>query len=136
MTDVFADAFYFIAMLNSSDRFHAEAVDLTRTLNRRLLTTSWVLVEVADALSSCGIRQLAHRFLQRIALDNNTTVIAADSQWFSRGLVLYGNRADKSWSLTDCISFEVMKEHRISDALTGDHHFAQAGFRVLLPPSR
>jgi uncharacterized protein len=40
-----------------------------------------------------------------------------------------------SWSLTDCISFEVMRARGISDALTGDHHFAQAGFRVLLPPA-
>jgi predicted nucleic acid-binding protein len=52
--------------------------------------------------------------------------------WFARGLKLYGERRDKSWSLTDCISFEVMKDRAISDALTGDQHFMQAGFRALL----
>ena len=47
-------------------------------------------------------------------------------------MALFGSRPDKSWSLTDCISFAVMEAHGISDVLTCDHHFAQAGFRVLL----
>ena len=41
-------------------------------------------------------------------------------------------RQDKRWSFTDCISFAVMKQMKIADALTGDHHFEQAGFRALL----
>lgn len=41
------------------------------------------------------------------------------------------SRADKAWSLTDCISFSVMTERRLSDALTADHHFEQAGFRAV-----
>jgi predicted nucleic acid-binding protein len=45
---------------------------------------------------------------------------------------LYRNRADKNWSLTDCISFVVMKRKGITEALTGDHHFEQAGFKALL----
>jgi uncharacterized protein len=136
MNEVFADAFYFIAMLNPSDRFHAAAVAATRDLDRRLLTTRWVLTEVADALCSVGIRHLVHRFLERIERDGNTHVVPTDSDWYARGLALYGNRPDKSWSLTDCISFEVMAENDVHEALTGDHHFVQAGFRaLLLPPS-
>ena len=45
---------------------------------------------------------------------------------------LYDSRNDKQWSLTDCISFVVMQDYEITDALTGDHHFEQAGFRALL----
>ena len=45
---------------------------------------------------------------------------------------MHKERSDKSWSLTDCISFVVMGEHGITDALTGDRHFEQAGFRALL----
>jgi len=132
MTEVFADSFYFIALLNPFDRFHGAAIATTESLNRRMLTTSWVLMEVADALSAPGIRQIVHRFLDSAATCDAMRVIEADSAWFQRGLKLYGSRPDKSWSLTDCISFEVMTENGITEALTGDHHFVQAGFRALL----
>jgi uncharacterized protein len=42
------------------------------------------------------------------------------------------SRRDKEWSLTDCISFVVMKERGLTEALTADHHFEQAGFKALL----
>ena len=132
MTVVFADAFYYIALLNRSDRFHAAAVEATRNLSQPLVTTSWVLLEVADALSAPAIRARTHQFLQQLAADPNTRVLADHDPWYARGLNLYGHRLDKSWSLTDCISFEVMTEHGITDALTGDQHFEQAGFRALL----
>jgi predicted nucleic acid-binding protein len=51
---------------------------------------------------------------------------------FDQGFELYARRLDKDWSLTDCISFVVMREHGLTHALTGDHHFEQAGFRILL----
>jgi predicted nucleic acid-binding protein len=51
---------------------------------------------------------------------------------FAAGVELYGTRPDKEWSLTDCISFVVMKREGLTDALTGDRHFEQAGFKVLL----
>jgi uncharacterized protein len=135
MNEVFADAFYFIALLNPADHFHTAALYATENLNRRLLTTTWVLMEVADALSSPGIRRIAHQFLHRIAEDDNIRIVEASSYWYARGLLLYGMRADKSWSLTDCISFQVMADHQVDEALTGDHHFVQAGFRAMLSPS-
>jgi uncharacterized protein len=134
MTEVFADAFYYIAPLNPDDQFHSVAVEATRSLTQRLSTTIWVLMEVADALSAPAVRQRTHHFLERIAVDPNTTVIGDSNPWFARGLKLFGERPDKSWSLTDCISFEVMKARCIADALTDDHHFIQAGFRALLAP--
>jgi uncharacterized protein len=45
---------------------------------------------------------------------------------------LFSARPDKEWSLTDCISFVAMNERNITDAPTSDHHFEQAGFRILL----
>jgi uncharacterized protein len=134
MTEVFADAFYYIALLNPADRYHAAAVQATHSLKGRLVTTQWVLMEVGDALSDPAIRKQAHGFLVRAEVDPNTSILA-ETVWYSRGLNLYGNRLDKSWSLTDCISFEVMSDRGITEALTGDQHFIQAGFLALLHPS-
>jgi predicted nucleic acid-binding protein len=128
MTPVFADAFYYIAMLNSNDRFHAPAMAASRTLVRPVVTTLWVLLEVADALCVPVIRAKTHRFLRMVQSHPRTLVIMDVEPW----LALYGNRPDKSWSLTDCMSFEVMTARGITDALTGDRHFSQAGFRAIL----
>ena len=59
-------------------------------------------------------------------------IIPATADLFDRGVQLYAERADKEWSLTDCISFVVMADEGLADALTGDHHFEQAGFKALL----
>ncbi len=134
MSDLFADAFFYIALLNPADQFHAIAVQAAQGLRQRLVTTTWVLMEVADALSSPAIRLHTFRFLNQIAADPNTAILPADASWYSRGLRLYGSRADKSWSLTDCISFEVMNDRGLTEALTGDHNFEQAGFRALFIP--
>jgi predicted nucleic acid-binding protein len=132
MSEVFADSFYYLALLNPSDRFHT-ALQATNALNRQIVTTLWVLMEVADALSAPAVRRRTHQFLHRAGADANTVVIMDKAPWFSRGVELFGKRLDKSWSLTDCISFEVMADRGILEALTGDHHFIQAGFRTLLP---
>jgi uncharacterized protein len=135
VTYVFADSFYYIALLNPTDAFHAAAMTATESLVHPLLTTHCVLVEVADALSAPSIRRSAFRLLQHLTADPGTRVIGLDPDLYDRGLALFGARPDKSWSLTDCISFLVMREHATTDALTGDHHFVQAGFRALLPPN-
>ncbi|MFO0970336.1 MAG: hypothetical protein U0793_32710 [Gemmataceae bacterium] len=132
MSEVFADSFCYIALLNPKDRFHTAALQATASLQTRIVTTGWVLMEVVDALSAPVIRQHTFRFLNQISTDANTTIIMDSSPWHTLGLALYGDRHDKDWSLTDCISFVIMAERCIAEALTGDHHFAQAGFRPLL----
>src|SRR5436305_66694 len=110
MSEVFADAFYYIALLNPKDQFHAAALQATRMINRPLVTTVRALIEVADALSAPAVRERSHRLLDRIIADRNTTVVMDVVPWLGRGLQLFGRRADKDWSLTDCISFEVMAD--------------------------
>jgi predicted nucleic acid-binding protein len=127
-----SDAFYYMALLNPADHFHTAAIQATQDLRQPLVTTAWIRMEVADALCAPAIRQRTQRFLQHVLADPNTLLITDHMLWFPRGMQLYGNRRDKSWSLTDCISFSVMTERGITDALTGDHHFVQAGFRALL----
>ncbi len=59
-------------------------------------------------------------------------LLQASIHLLEQGLALYTRRSDKDWSLTDCISFVVMKAEGIEEALTGDHHFEQGGFVALL----
>jgi len=77
-------------------------------------------------------RGLGLQIVDVIRNDNNITIIPASTALMDRGVALFATRADKEWGLTDCISFVVMKEHDITDALTADHRFEQAGFRSLL----
>lgn len=129
---VFADSFALIALLNPSDGFHAVTVAAIAQLGRPLLTTHWVLIEVADALSTPVYRSEVAAFLGELASHGDIEVVPPEILWYERGLDLYSRRPDKSWSLTDCISFVVMTERGLTEALTGDHHFEQAGFRALL----
>ena len=132
MNRVFADAFYFVALLNRADQYHAKATAAATQLRGEIVTTEWVLTEVADALADSASRRSVAPFLRDLARDPKVRIVQAGSDWFERGLQLYEQRADKDWPLTDCISFAVMTEEKVSDALTGDHHFTQAGFRALL----
>src|SRR4051812_46894142 len=113
---VFADTFYFLALLNPTDEMHARAVELTTALNS-LLTTDWVLTELADGMCRPPDRAVAVQFIEALRRDGEVAVVGCTAEWLQRGWDLYRDRPDKSWSLTDCISFEVMRERRISDAL-------------------
>jgi uncharacterized protein len=131
MSERFADSFVFLAMLNRADRMHASAVAALDN-NDPLVTTTWILTELADGL--CAVRSRMLFVTLEAQLRNNTrvTIIPPDRRIYDAGLELYRQRPDKDWSLTDCISFVVMRERGIVEALTGDRHFEQAGFVALL----
>ena len=83
-------------------------------------------------LSFAGVAVSLSGLYQRLRGNPGVTIVPANTEVFEQGVELYSRRPDKSWSLTDCISFVVMQRYGLTDALTGDHHFEQAGFRVLL----
>jgi hypothetical protein len=132
MNPVFADTYYWLALINSRDNAHQEAVALSQSVTQPLVTTTWILVEVGDAMSLPANRGTFLTLLENLADDPDTTVVTAEQRWFDLGAALYAARLDKKWSLTDCITFVVMKDMGISDALTGDGDFVQAGFRILM----
>jgi len=136
MKSTFADSFFFLAMMNVRDSRHRKAVALSETLVGPIVTTQWVLVEVGDAFSKPQDRDRFVELLQLIEADERIQVVPASDASFNRGTELFARRPDKSWSLTDCISFVVMEQRNIKEALTGDHHFEQAGFSPLLPQSK
>jgi hypothetical protein len=59
-------------------------------------------------------------------------VIPLTKEGYDRAFRLFRDRPDKEWSLVDCLSFVVMTERGITEALTTDHHFRQAGFTIML----
>jgi predicted nucleic acid-binding protein len=120
-----------LALLIASDEAHELAVELTTQLQGQIVTTGWVLLEFANAVSKSRHRHYYPSLLDDLKQNPQMTIIAADESLFDEGTELYRLRPDKDWSLTDCISFLVMEREGITDALTGDHHFEQAGFNIL-----
>lgn len=126
----FADTFALIAWLNPRDAAHAVVSEYLDQYTGQLLTTEWVLVELADALSMPNARSAVVAFLRAVRADPLFEVVGYHSPVFQAGFDLFASRPDKAWSLTDCISFAVMREKNLTEALTADHHFEQAGFRA------
>lgn len=128
----FADTFYFVALLSPSDKCFEMARRFTVGQAATLVTTPWVLLELANALAKSKTRGAFVETWDALQFDEQVIITELTDESFHRGIELYRARKDKNWSLTDCISFTVMNERGITDALTGDHHFEQAGFRTLL----
>ena len=134
----FADAYYYLALLNRDDDGHDRAVSLSHQLRGPTVTTTWVLTEVADAMAAVGARLRCAAFIEDLQRNPLVVIQPPTQELFDEGLGLYKRRADKEWSLTDCISFVVMRRRGLEEALTADRHFEQAGFKALLrqgPPS-
>ncbi len=132
MKRVFGDASHFVALLSERDRWHARAVTLNRQPPGPLVTTEWILTEVGDAFSLPPTRPKFLRLVQLLRQQPDAEIVPASTDLFQRGMELFAERPDKEWSLTDCISLVVMRDRAITDALSNDHHFEQAGFRILL----
>lgn len=133
MRVAFADSSFYVALLVARDANHAKAKAVARLWNGSVVTTEYVLTEVANHLA--GSRHGRAKFgqlLTDLETDPNTRVVESSHDLWKRGADFYLRRLDKKWSLTDCVSFVVMEQHGLRDALTADHHFEQAGFSVLL----
>ena len=132
MSQVFADTSFYQAFFNKRDRWHFEAKRLVEALESGIVTTDYILVELGALMARGEARALYIRFVDQVRADPDTELIAASRDLFNQGLALFAARLDKGWSLTDCISFAVMRERGLVQALTSDHHFEQAGFACLL----
>ena len=137
-TEVFLDPAYAIALSSHNDQFHTRAVELAewlRATGMRLVTSRAVLVEIGNALSKPRHRPTAVKLLYALEMDPNIEIVPLSEKVYLQAFQLYRERLDKEWGLTDCISFVVMRERGIDDALTTDEHFQQRGFRALLRES-
>jgi len=132
MNETFIDTFYLLALFNPADKSHNRAVEIARMFRGVLVTTDWVFTETADALSDPSNRAGCIRLIDDLRQNPGVVIVPASRALFDAGWALYRELPDKEWSLTDCVSFTVMQERGIHSALTGDHHFEQAGFEARL----
>lgn len=131
MKYIFADAFYWIALLNPKDSWHEIAINYRPDF--ALLTTDVVLDETLNFFSKRGsfMRQKAVTLYENIQSDPNITVISSSPNIRQAATELYKNRIDKGYSVTDCISMIVMQQYQLTKILTNDHHFTQEGFKII-----
>lgn len=133
--EVFLDTGYTIALSVESDAHHERALELAEQLEAeqtRLVTTRAILLETGNALSKERYRKSAVELLDAIEGDRLVEIIPLSEKLFAEAFELFRSRPDKEWGLVDCISFVVMQERGLTEALTTDKHYEQAGFRALL----
>ena len=133
MKQIFADTFYWVALINKKDNWHQRVIEVTSTLkNVEIVTTDEVLIEVLNFLSAIvPLRRRSVKFVDDIMQNPHIKVIPQNRESFLEGFNLYRRRLDKEYSLTDCISMTVMQRLKINEVLTHDNHFKQEGFIIL-----
>jgi hypothetical protein len=133
--EVLLDTVYAVALAAASDLMHERAVCLSDQLEKegtRLITTQAVLLEIGNALAKIRYRAAAIEILSSLESDPSVEIVPITPELYSKAFNLYKSRPDKEWGLIDCLSFVVMEERGIKEALTADEHFEQAGYNALL----
>ena len=131
-TKIFADTWFFVALINKRDQYHQKALELSEEYeNYPLITTDAVFLEVGNALSN-NYKNEAVELIESFLESDDVEVIRLNPDLFDEALSLYKKHQDKSWGLVDCISFVVIKRYEVTQALTFDRHFIQAGFQALM----
>lgn len=133
--EIFVDSSGFYALLIQGDDRHMTAsgfLDKARRRGRRFITSDYVLDETATLLKARGYMRLVGPFFDKALESHACRVEWTDPDRFDQARKFFLKHADQAWSFTDCVSFCIMKEFRLRDALTKDKHFHEAGFVVLL----
>lgn len=136
MKSIFADTFYWAALLNPKDEYHAIVKNYSRQLESAILVTSdEVVTEFLNFFSKYHplMRQGAVQRTKEILNNDSIQVIPSNHNRFLAGIELYQKRPDKGYSLTDCLSMLIMRKLEIQEILTHDKHFTQEGFTILFP---
>lgn len=135
MPELFLDTGFAIALASRRDQHHQRAVELASEVKAnaiQLVTTQAVLLEIGNSLSKGNHRPAAVQLIAALRTDPTVEILTVDDELFDKSFALFRNRDDKEWSLTDCMSFVVMETRGITDALTPDEHFHQAGFNAMM----
>jgi hypothetical protein len=133
--EVFLDTAYALALSSPKDIFHQRALHLADEIDAarvRVVTTRAVMLEIGNAFSKRRRRQAGIELLDALEADSGIEIIPLSEDLYGRAWQLFRERPDKEWGLTDCVSFTVMQDRGLTEALTADEHFRQAGFQPLM----
>ena len=122
-------------MLNADDAHHDAACRLFRLLaedRTPVYTSDWVLAEFLSVASRPAVRASAALIVSDLRGSAQTEVVPATRKLWDQAFALFGSRRDKEWSFVDCTSIVLCEQLGVTGVATNDHHFAQAGLRVLL----
>ena len=129
---ILIDTSFVVALVNEKDENHEKAVHLSQEFNRQqMLVTDAILLEIGNSLSR-EFKSEAVAAIEGLFESQEVEIVRLDETLFNKAFELYRSHIDKTYGLIDCVSFVVMREHSITDVLTNDRHFAQAGFRALM----
>ena len=134
MDEIYADTFYWIALIDSKDIWHKKAHGVSKTLKSiRLVTTDLVLVELLSFFAKGGqyLRQAAVDIVKKIRNNPNIYVVPQSQDLLDESIALFEKRIDKGYSLVDCASMIIMRRRGINRILTHDQHFKQEQFILL-----
>lgn len=132
MRTTFLDSSFLLALIHPDDPQHERAAAWQRVIRGEFVTTEYHLVQLADALLDESKRRLALEMLWLLRADPGVGVVPASTALMEEGLRLLDESEGRDWTLTDCMSFAVMRHAGLMDVLTTNHYFEQAGFRSLL----
>lgn len=138
-SEIFIDTGGFYSMLVSRDRMHRRFRDfMTQAIRgrRKFVTTDYVLDETATLLRARGFDRLTLDLFESVESSLAIRIEWTTPDRFRETRAFFTQHADKAWSFTDCLSFVVMRELGLREALSSDDHFRQAGFTLLLHDSR
>ena len=135
MKTTFLDTSYLLTLVLTDDALHERALVWQKQVTGQLQITKYVLLEFVDGMSEPRLRSLAVQTVSVLRSRPAVRIVPATTALMDEGLSFFAARADKAWSLTDCISFVVMRRKGLADALTSDNHFEQVGFRAMLRAS-
>ncbi|WP_425215553.1 type II toxin-antitoxin system VapC family toxin [Tumidithrix helvetica] len=130
----FLDTSYVLSLELLNEKHHAEVLAHWQSLDRQTLeivTTSYVFDEIVTFFNSRDRHDKAVEVGDRLLNSSIIELVQVDESLFIEAWLFFAKHSDKSYSLTDCISFLVMSKKKISKALTADRHFVQAGFQRL-----
>jgi predicted nucleic acid-binding protein len=135
LNPIFIDTVFVIGLVNRRDQYHTQALQRAqRYLGQPLLVTDAVLLEIGNALARYYKKESV-AIIEQFLTAQEVEIVHLSPNLFNKAFVLYKQYQDKQWGLVDCISFVVMQERDLSQVLTFDQHFVQAGFEALMKVS-
>jgi predicted nucleic acid-binding protein len=137
MPDLFVDTSGWGHLVDSTQPYHPLAANVYRTARqqgRKVITTNYIIAELVTLMTSPSRipRPRTVAFIESLKTSPYINVVHVDASLDEQAWQLLRSRQDKDWSLVDCVSFVMMKQHGVGESLTTDHHFEQAGFIRLL----